>query len=242
MPPKPPPPSPPCARRKRKKRPPKARREEEVAEEGGVVALLVTLRHGDVDAVLGEDVHELGVVRQGDGRAAAVDGGELKLGAILAEAHALNLSGHHRADKLGVAPVVALGQAIRGDGGGGGRLGVAGEGGLRLRLELGEGGGGGASAGGAKSSASAAGTGPAAGAERHEGRRGGGGAVLRGEGAGGGEGGRGQSQAREDAVRCVADAFGTSEGGFSAEGGEIWRGVGVRSGGCVVRVGGKMPA
>ena len=118
-------------------------REEEVAEEGGVVALLVTLRHGDVDAVLGEDVHELGVVRQGDGRAAAVDGGELKLGAVLAEAHALNLSGHHRADKLGVAPVVALGQAIRGDGGGGGRLGVAGEGGLRLRLELGEGGGGG---------------------------------------------------------------------------------------------------
>ena len=115
------------------------KREEQVAKERGVVALLVPFRDGDVDAVLGEDVDELGVVRQGHLRAPAVNRGELERGAILREAHAFNLAAHDGADELGVPPGVALGEGVgvrhlgvgRGEG-------IAGHGGLRLRLKLGE--------------------------------------------------------------------------------------------------------
>ncbi len=40
-----------------------------------------------------------------------IDGGQLQLGAVLGEAHALHLAALHGVDKLGVAPLVALWQA-----------------------------------------------------------------------------------------------------------------------------------
>lgn len=50
-------------------------REEEVGEERHVVALLVTLGNGDVDAVLREDVDEIGVIGEHNVRAAPANRG-----------------------------------------------------------------------------------------------------------------------------------------------------------------------
>ena len=105
-------------------------REQQVSEQRRVVALRVALGHRDVDAGAREDVDEVGVVGQHDERAAAVDGRQLELRAVLREAHALDLAGVDGVDELGVAPLVALGQ------GGGVFQGGRGRGGKLARLGL----------------------------------------------------------------------------------------------------------
>ena len=85
-------------------------REQQVAQQRRVVPLRVALRDADVDSRAREDVDEVGVVGQHDERAAAVDGRQLELRAVLGEAHALDLAGVDGIDELRVAPLVALGE------------------------------------------------------------------------------------------------------------------------------------
>ena len=87
-------------------------REQQVTDQRGDVALLFAFADGDIDTILGQDVDEFRIVGQDDGRARTVDRGQLQRGAILGEAHALNLAAHHRLDEFAVAPVVPFRQPI----------------------------------------------------------------------------------------------------------------------------------
>mmetsp|Transcript_10573 Transcript_10573/g.65020 ORF Transcript_10573/g.65020 Transcript_10573/m.65020 type:complete len:789 (-) Transcript_10573:618-2984(-) len=86
-------------------------REEEVTDEGHVVALALAFRDGDVHPVLGEQVHQLWIVRQGHQGPPAIHGGELQLGSVLAESHAFHFAGVHGFQELGVSPVGAFRQS-----------------------------------------------------------------------------------------------------------------------------------
>jgi len=69
---------------------------------------LVALGHANIYTILGQNIDQLGIVREGNHRTASINSGQLQLCSILREPNTFNLALLHSLDELRVPPLVAL--------------------------------------------------------------------------------------------------------------------------------------